>query len=353
MNWTGKKVLVTGGASFIGSHLVDALMEKGAGIRVVDNLSSGKRENLTAHLDGGHIDFLHADLLEPEVVRKAVDGVNVIFHLAADHGGRGYVDLHQAACATNLTLDGMLFRAAYQAGVEKVVYASSGCVYPNHLQTDTSQILYLTEDMVGPPYDADNMYGWAKLMAEMTLQAYCKDHGMKSASCRYFTVYGERGHENHAVIAMIARAFIGQDPYVVWGNGEQIRNWTHVSDIVSGTILAAEKIDDGSAVNLGTMERTRVIDAVKEVHRYTHQSPRIEFHPEMPTGPMNRVADNALAKQLLGWEPRVKFMDGLRQTIDWYFSTKDREQVRAMLDSVLTERTVHPAAPKAAASSSR
>jgi UDP-glucose 4-epimerase len=350
MNWTGKKVLVTGGASFIGSHLVDALMEKGAGIRVVDNLSSGKRENLTAHLDGGHIDFLHADLLEPEVVQKAVDGVDVIFHLAADHGGRGYVDLHQAACATNLTLDGMLFRAAHRAGVEKVVYASSGCVYPNHIQTDTSQILYLTEDMVGPPYDADNMYGWAKLMAEMTLRAYYKDHGMKSASCRYFTVYGERGHENHAVIAMIARAFIGQDPYVVWGNGEQIRNWTHVSDIVSGTILAAEKIDDGSAVNLGTMERTRVIDAVHEVHRCTRHSPRIEFHPEMPTGPMNRVADNALAKQLLGWEPRVKFMDGLRQTIDWYFSAKDRDQVRATLDSVLTERTVHPAERKLSAS---
>jgi UDP-glucose 4-epimerase len=86
------------------------------------------------------------------------------------------------------------------------------------------------------------------------------------------------------------------------------------------------------------------------VHRYTKISPRIEFHPEMPTGPMNRVADNALAKKLLGWEPQVKFMDGLRQTIDWYFSTKDRDQVRAMLDSVLTERTVHPAEPKLSAS---
>ena len=175
MNWTEKKVLVTGGASFIGSHLVDALMAKGASIRVVDNLSSGKRENLKAHLDAGRIEFHQGDLLEAEVVRNAVDGVDVIFHLAADHGGRGYVDLHQAACATNLTLDGMLFRAAHRAGVEKVVYASSGCVYPNHIQTDTSQILYLTEDMVGPPYDADNMYGWAKLMAEMTLRAYYND----------------------------------------------------------------------------------------------------------------------------------------------------------------------------------
>src|ERR1041385_761257 len=114
MNWTGNRVLVTGGASFIGSHLVDALIKKGAIVRVVDNLSSGKRENLKSHLDAGHIEFHHADLLEPEAVRKAVEGIQVIFHLAADHGGRGYVDLHQAACATNLTLEGMVFVARPQ-----------------------------------------------------------------------------------------------------------------------------------------------------------------------------------------------------------------------------------------------
>jgi nucleoside-diphosphate-sugar epimerase len=222
--------------------------------------------------------------------------------------------------------------------VDKVVYASSGCVYPNHIQGDPKTLLYLTEDMVGPPYDADNMYGWAKLMGELTLKSYYKDYGLKSASCRYFTVYGERGHENHAVIAMIARAFVRQDPFVVWGTGEQIRNWTHVSDIVAGTILAAEKIDDGTAVNLGTMERTRVVDAVREVLRYTGHTAKLEFHPEMPTGPLNRVADNALARRLLGWEPKVSFMDGLHRTIDWYFGTKEREAVRSVLGHILTER---------------
>jgi nucleoside-diphosphate-sugar epimerase len=329
---------VTGGASFIGFHLVDALVEQGAQVRVVDNLSSGKLENLKSHLEDGRVDFRQADLLEPKTADEVVKGIEVVFHLAADHGGRGYVDLHQAACATNLILDGILFRAAYRAGVEKIVYASSGCVYPNHLQTDPKQILYLTEDMVGPPFDADNMYGWAKLMGEMTLRAYHKDWGMKSASCRYFTVFGERGHENHAVIAMIARAFVKQDPFIVWGNGQQIRNWTHVSDIVSGTLLAAEKIEDGTAVNLGTMERTRVIDAVHEVLRYTGHTARIELHPEMPTGPLNRVADNSLAKKMLGWEPKVPFLDGLRRTIDWYFANKDREEVAASLNSKLTER---------------
>ncbi len=338
MNWQGESVLVTGGASFIGSHLVDALVLRGALVRVVDNLSSGSLDNIRRHLDARQVELIQADLDTPSAAEQAVEGMAVVFHLAADHGGRGYVDLHQAACATNLALDGMLFRACHRAGVEKVVYASSGCVYPNHLQTDPNEMLYLTEEMVGPPYDADNLYGWAKLMGEMTLQAYYKDWGMKSASCRYFTVYGDRGHENHAVIAMIARAFVGQNPFVVWGTGEQIRNWTHVSDIVNGTILAAELIEDGTAVNLGTMERTRVLDAVEEVLRYTGHPADIELHPEMPTGPLNRVADNALAKKLLGWEPEVKFMDGLRRTIDWYFATKDRQQVRQTLNARLTER---------------
>ena len=338
MDWRKTQALVTGGASFIGSHLVDALLERGAAVRIVDNLSSGHLDNIRAHVDAGDVEFIHADLLQPNVAEQAAHGVHVVFHLAADHGGRGYVDLHQVACATNLALDGVMFQACLKAGVDKVVYASSGCVYPNHLQTDTGRMLYLTEDMVGPPYDADNMYGWAKLMGEMTLRSYTTETGMKSASCRYFTVYGDRGHENHAVIAMIARAFVKQSPYVVWGNGEQIRNWTHVSDIVSGTILAAEKIDDGAAVNLGTMERTRVIEAATEVLRYTGHDAPIELHPEMPTGPLNRVADNSLAKRLLGWEPKVKFMDGLHRTADWYFRVKNREAVASMLQTRLTER---------------
>jgi nucleoside-diphosphate-sugar epimerase len=338
MEWKQRKVVVTGGASFIGSHLVDALIGRGVSVRVVDDLSSGRLENLGHHLDDGQLEFMQFDLRDNAAAQKAVEGMSIVFHLAADHGGRGYVDLHQVACATNLVLDGTVFKACQQAKVEKVVYASSGCVYPNYLQTDTNKILYLTEEMAGPPFDADNLYGWAKLMAEMTLRAYYQERGMKSASLRYFTVYGDRGHENHAVIAMIARAFVGQNPFVVWGNGQQIRNWTHVSDIVSGTLLAAERIDDGTAVNLGTMERTKVLDAAREVLRYTGHRAEIELHPEKPTGPMNRVADNALAKKLLGWEPQVKFMDGFHRTIDWYFSTKNREEVKNILDRRLTER---------------
>jgi nucleoside-diphosphate-sugar epimerase len=338
MVWQNRTVLVTGGASFIGSHLTDALLERGAKVRIVDDLSSGKLENIQQHLANGMVEFIHADLREPGEARAAMQDIQAVFHLAADHGGRGYVDLHQAGPASNLFLDGLVFWEARWAGVEKVIFASSGCVYPNFLQSDPDKEVYLTEDMVKPPYDADNMYGWAKLMAELTLKAYHKEYRMKTASCRYFTVYGPHGVENHAVIAMIAKAFIGQNPFEVWGDGTQVRNWTYIDDIVRGTILAAEKIDDGTAVNLGTMERVRVIDAVKMVLDYTGHKAEIVFRPDMPTGPLNRVADNSLARKLLGWEPQVPFREGLKRTIDWYFATKDREQVRKILDRMLTER---------------
>jgi nucleoside-diphosphate-sugar epimerase len=175
-------------------------------------------------------------------------------------------------------------------------------------------------------------------MGEKTLEAYHRDHGMKSVSCRLFTVYGERGVENHAVIAMIARAFIGQDPFEVWGDGNQVRNWTYVRDIVDGLVLSAELIDDGTAVNLGTMERTRVIDAVHEILRYTGRQARIKFLPGMPVGPRNRVASNERASQLLHWRPAVSFGQGVRRTTDWYFATKSPDRVRAYLNRLLTER---------------
>lgn len=339
MNWKNRPVLVTGGASFISSHLIDLLVSKGANqIRVVDDLTSGKLANIQGHIDSGVVEFIEADLLQPGVAQRSVAGMSVVFHLAAIHGGRGYVDLHQAACAQNLAMDGMLIKAAHEAEVEKFVFASSGCVYPNFLQQDVKQELYLTEEMVGPPYDADNMYGWAKLMTEMTLKAYYKDFGFKSASCRFFTVYGERGVENHAVIAMIARAFVKQNPFEVWGDGTQIRNWTYVGDIASGMVAAAEKIEDGTAINLGTEERTKVIDAVREVLRYTDHQAEIKLLTHMPTGPLNRVASNKLAWELLSWSPEMRFVNGLHKTIDWYFSTKQQGAVDGYLAEMLTER---------------
>ncbi len=338
MDWNGQRVCVTGGASFIGSHLVDALRGRGAFVRVVDDLSSGILRNLEQHLGTDGFEFMQGDLLEPGVARSAVDGMHVVFHLAAVHGGRGFVDLHQAATAANFTIDGLVFQGALRAGVDKVVYASSGCVYRTDIQDDPTEILYLKEADVGPPYDADNIYGWAKLMGEFTLQSLCEATPLKAACCRYFTVYGPRGVENHAVMAMIARAYTRQSPYDIWGTGAQIRNWTYVADIVSGTIAAAENIDDGTAVNLGTTERTSVLEAAQAAMAGVGHEAELRFLTDMPTGPYNRVADNSFAKEHIGWEPATPFMDGLKKTIAWYTDTYDRDQSGRRLAHLLTNR---------------
>ncbi len=338
MNWKGKHVLVTGGTSFIGSSLVDALVSRGAIVRVVDDLSTGRYEYISRLVESGSVEFIKGDLLDAEIATRSVRGIEYLFHLAAIHGGRGYVDLHNVECSMNLILDGQLFREAVKAHVEKIIFASSGCVYPNHLQSDPAKEVYLTEDLVGPPYDADNMYGWAKLMGELTLRHFVKQGLLKAASCRYFTVYGPRGKEDHAVIAMIARAFIQQNPFEVWGTGEQIRNWTYIDDIVEGTMLAAEGIDDGTAVNLGTMERIRVVDAAAMILRRMGVEVPLKFLPHMPTGPYNRVAANRLAKELIGWEPRIPFREGIVKTIDWYVNNRNPDEVRSQLQSMLTER---------------
>jgi nucleoside-diphosphate-sugar epimerase len=338
MDWSGRKVLVTGGCSFIGSHLVDALVARGARVRVADDLSSGTKENIEGHLAKGAVELREQNLLDGDSAKSACKDMQVVFHLAATHGGRGYIDTHQAACSTNLALDSLVFRAAHAAGAEKVVFASSGCVYPTSMQEDPKEMVYLKEELVKPPYEADDLYGWAKLMGELSLRAYHRDYGLKCASLRYFTAYGERCPENHAVVAMIARAFVKQNPFIVWGTGEQIRNWTYVTDIVEGTILAAEHIDDGTAVNLGTMERTRVIDAAREVLKRTKVDVPLQPDPTKPTGPYNRVCDNSLGKKLLGWEPKVSFSEGLDKTIRWYYGSKDQGSVASMLDGLLTER---------------
>ena len=324
MKWNNKKVLVTGGASFIGSHLTEKLVNLGAKVRIADNFSSGEK----AHIENINCELHEGDLLDNTFCDKTTKNIDVVFHLAADHGGRGYIDSHQVECSTNMILDGQVFRNSCKNGVEKIVFASSGCVYPTSAQMDVEKEVFLYEDMVTPPYEADDLYGWAKLMGELSLKAYHQQYGISTASCRYFTVYGPRCTENHAVMAMIARGYLKLDPFEVWGDGEQIRNWTYVDDIVSGTISAAENINDGTAVNLGTMERIKVKECAQQVIDTLNPSASIKLLTDKPTGPLNRVASNELAKELLGWSPSIKFTDGLLKTIDWYVNSKSTEQAK-------------------------
>ena len=137
---------------------------------------------------------------------------------------------------------------------------------------------------------------------------------------------------------MIARGYLKLDPFELWGDGEQIRNWTYVDDIVSGTIAAAESINDGTSLNLGTMERIKVIDCAQQVIDALNPGASIMLLTDKPTGPLNRVASNSLAKKLLGWSPQTKFTEGLQKTIDWYISSKSTEQASSDLKRKLVGR---------------
>jgi UDP-glucose 4-epimerase len=343
MRWRGKKVLVAGGASFLGSHLVDKLVELNANVRVADDFSSGKAENLAKNID--HIEILRGNLKDMCFAKLVMKDVDLVFHLAASHGGRGYIDMHPVECCSNMALDGIVFESAFKAGVNRICFASSACVYPTDLQSKNiaRRMLLLKEDMVDPFSRgnalADGEYGWAKLMGEMTLRAYHNEYGMKCSSCRIFTAYGERENETHAVIALIARAFIKMDPYVIWGTGEQDRNFTYVSDIIEGFILTMEKITDGSPVNIGTSEHIKIKEAAEKIFAYTRFRPRnILFDTSKPEGVFSRAADISKAKKILNWEPKVSFDNGLKQTIDWYYATKDKDAVAQKLQTLLHER---------------
>lgn len=331
MNLRNKKILITG-ASFIGVHLIGKLLKEGVSRISVVNLTITHKNHLKPYLKD--IKFQTTDLRDLSNAQKMIRGNDIVFHLAADHGGRGYVDLKQGNTASNLLLDGSVFKACLESNVEKVFFASSGCVYPNFAQTDTGKKLYLKESDVKPPYDADNMYGWAKLMGELTLKQYYKDFGLKSAIGRFFTVYGPYASESHAVMGTIAKAYVKQNPFEVWGDGSQIRNWTYIEDIVDGILLAIEKVDDATPINLGTQERIQVDEMVHLVVKYFDYSPKIK-HVHMPTGPMNRVADISLAKKLLNWIPQFPLKKGLEQTIGWYIKNKNQKYIKKYLSSLL------------------
>lgn len=349
--WKNRKVLVTGGASFIGSHLVDSLLKRGAIIRVADDFSSGKLENLEYPLRKDNSDIwiwknltvFKGDLKEKYFTRAMVKDVDVVFHLAALHGGRGYIDSHPAECSTNMILDQLVFEEAQRAGVERICFASSACVYPSYLQEKTGSS-YLLKEGDADPFTrdkafADLEYGWAKLMGEMALRAYHREYGMKTSLVRMFTAYGPRENETHAIIALIAKAFIRMDPYVIWGTGEQDRNFTYVQDIVDALILAAEKIEDGSSVNAGRDDRITLNDAAEQIFGIIGWRPNeIRHDLSRPQGVASRAADLSKARKILGWEPKISYREGFERTIQWYFANNKKKEVKNNLKKSLLER---------------
>jgi UDP-glucose 4-epimerase len=187
---------------------------------------------------------------------------------------------------------------------------------------------------------ADEEYGWAKLMGELSLRAYHRQYGVKSASARISTAYGPRENESHAIIALIAQAFVQQSPFEIWGDGKQTRGFTYVDDVVEGLILACEHIDDGSAVNVGTDEFISLNRVADKIFTLLNWRPPngVKHLSEKPVGVVHRALDMTLAQGTTGWKPQVPFSEGVRRTVAWYLANHTRENVAARLDRLLIER---------------
>ena len=339
-----KNVVVTGGASFIGSHLVEKLVDKHqCKITILDDFSSGKRSNIQ-NSGNENYEIIECDLRDWSSA-KYIKGSDVVFHLANIHGGRGFIESHPADITQNFAIDSNIFRACQEYAVERVVYTSSACAYPTSLQTveGKSKYRFLSEGMADPFKEscalADGEYGWAKFMGEMALRAYGNQYGMKGVSCRLFTVYGPRENESHAIIAFLAKALIKQDPFEIWGSGEQDRNFTFVDDVVDGLILSAMHISDCRAINIGTDEITKIKDAAQIACKLANHEPqKFYFDRSKPEGVHARAAciDNQI--KWLGWKPTVSFEDGLRKTYEWYKENFDAQNFVNNLEAKLFER---------------
>jgi len=329
--WNETNVLVTGGASFIGSHLVDKLVSLGSKVTVVDNLSSGTLENLQQSKE--KITFKNQDLeyISKPDLEKTFKDQEIVFHLAAVHGGRGYITTHPADVSSNYSIDHHVFEGCNDSNVKNLVFASTACVYPTKLQDTIGSDYKLKEQDADPTnldafMSADIEYGWEKLMSEMQLNAFKKQYGLKGCPVRFVTAYGPRENETHAIIALIYKAIEKMNPYQIWGDGNQERDFTYVEDIVEGTILAAEKISDGTPINLGTGNRYKMIDVVNMIFKILDWKPdKIEFDTSKPVGALSRALNNERASNLLGWSPRFDLESGLRNTIDWYKSNHKLE----------------------------
>lgn len=333
MSWRDRPVVVTGGAGFIGSHLVGVLLREGARVYAVDHVYAGAPEEWDRRIERAKrlwnrdprplladIDLLRTIDEFTKLLQQARP--DLIFHLAAVFGGRGFVDTRPADCGAIAALDYNVFLSAYRAGIDRVVYASSACVYPPKLQETPGYALKEDDILsVGDGWrSSDNLYGFAKLLGELQLMSFHQQYGMKGSILRFLTVYGpgEFG-ESHALNALVNRALRREDPYLVWGDGSQERGFTYVGEIADGLVLAADKVDDCTPINLGHPKRYSIREVVKMILETVGHTPKeIHYDEKKPVGPYSRILDINRAKALLGWDPKVDLSEGLQRMVSWY-----------------------------------
>jgi nucleoside-diphosphate-sugar epimerase len=324
IDWSGKKVLVAGGAGLIGSHMARTLLSKGAKVTVADDLSSGSLENIEDIKR--KIDFAPADLRKEENCRKLTKGRDYVFQLAANMGGIGYITAVGAnIMRDNILINTNMLQAALENKVQGYFYSSSACVYPEYRQKDAAVTALKESDAI--PAEPDQFYGWEKLLTEKLCEAYQKDYGMNIRMARFHNVYGEvytafDKEKGKAPCHIIMKALrYPEQEFIIWGDGKQTRSFLYIDDCIGGVLKLMES-NYLKPVNIGSDRLVTIDELAQIVIKISGKSIPIKHDLSKPQGVRGRNADITLVKKEVGWEPKVSLEEGLRRTYEW---AKERE----------------------------
>jgi UDP-glucose 4-epimerase len=303
--------LVTGGAGFIGSHIVRRLLEKDRQVRVLDDLSTGKRANLDEV--AAKLDFVAGDICDVPTVERAMRGVEVVFHLAARASVPRSVAEPRAANEINVTGTLNLLIAAKEVGVRRFVYSASSAAYGD------TPTLPKRVDMRPEPLSP---YAVSKLAAEHYCSCWSHVYGLQTMSLRYFNVFGPRqdpqGAYAAAIPAFVSRMLKGQPP-IIYGDGEQSRDFCFIDNVVNANLLAAEAQElHGEVVNIACGERITLNAIVADINKLLGTQITPVYEPVRAGDVRDSLADLTEARRLLGYEPAILFSEGLGKSLDWY-----------------------------------
>ncbi len=304
------KYLVTGGAGFIGSHIVRALLEQGAQVRVLDNFSTGRRENLEGLR--GRLEVHEGDVRDPQKVKDAVSGVDIIFHEAAFVSVPQSMDEPQDCFDVNITGTSLLFDAARKAGVKRAVVASSAAVYGD------SDVMPLVEET---PLRPLSPYAVSKRVNEMYAELFTGSFGFEVAALRYFNVYGPRQRPDSqyaAAVPIFIRCLLDNQPITIFGDGGQSRDLVNIHDVVHANLMVSEHpAAPGKIFNICTGIETRLLDLLDVLDELFPNAPRPVFMEPRIGDIYRSIGNPQKAADLIGFRAQVRLVDGLKETVEW------------------------------------